>query len=205
MRLWMSGKDATGSHLSGVCAAVALSFSASACARNDAPRESAPPAAAPLAARSVAPEPALAARVGLQRGAPPAVTPSAWKAGGKCNIEALDGAAFDGPPLVLKKGAHARIAGWALDPEGTVTPDVVHLRFSSPTAGEFYGTASKRSVRDDVNRTYPVRAKASAESGFELAFGTDELPAGSYALTTVMQIGSEVFICDNGRKVTRVP
>jgi hypothetical protein len=178
-----------------------LFLAGAACERKEPPREASPKALAPPAASSAAPP----ARIGLQKSAPPGVTPDAWKAGGKCNIEAVDGVVFDGKPLALKNGTHATLTGWALDPEGTAAPDVVHVRLSSPAAGEFYGSPTRRFVREDVNQSNPVQAKPSAQSGFELSFDADQLPEGSYAVTTVMQIGREVYVCDNGRKVTRLP
>jgi hypothetical protein len=170
------------------------------------PEPSPPPvaSAAPSPVPTPTPEPAVPARVGLAKDLPPGATEGALEPGGKCNLEVLDGMVLREQPATLKGGAHALLAGWALDAAGTVAPDAVSLRFSSPKAGPFYGVASRRLVRDDVNQTNPVVARATAESGFEFAFDADQLPEGTYTVTIVMKVGDKFYICDNGRKVTRV-
>jgi hypothetical protein len=171
------------------------------------PEPTPPPvaSAAPSPVPTPTPEPVVPPRVGLAKEVPPGVIEGGWEAGGKCNVEAVDATVFRAQPATLKGGAHALLAGWALDPKGTTAPDAVSFRFSSPKAGQFYGVASRRFVREDVNKSNPVEAKATAESGFEFAFDTDQLPEGTYSVTTVMQVGDKFYICDNGRKVTRLP
>jgi hypothetical protein len=53
-----------------------------------------------------------------------------------------------------------------------------------------------------VNTTFG--AQAGVRSGYEVEFDSEQLPEGVYALTTVMQFRGTTYICDNGRKVTRV-
>jgi hypothetical protein len=193
-----------------LCASAILLLAISGCDKQkDVPpaqaEPSPPPAASAAPSPTPTPEPAVPARVGLAKDLPPGVTEGAWEPGGKCNLEVLDGVVLSGQPATLKGGAHALLAGWALDAAGTVAPDAVSLRFSSPKAGPFYGVASRRLVRDDVNQTNPVIARATAESGFEFAFDADQLPEGTYSVTIVMKVADKFFTCDNGRKLTRVP
>lgn len=125
-----------------------------------------------------------------------------WIAGGKCNLEYMDGVKLEGTAVSLKSGVRATVSGWALEPAGRLAPDSVLVRFSSPTAGEYYGAASRRLARADVNTAHGLGPNA-AQSGFELAFDSDQLPEGAYRLTTVMLIGDKTYVCDNGRSVTR--
>jgi hypothetical protein len=167
--------------------------------------EPTPPPPAPPAAADPAPAheptPAAPTRVGVAKGVPDGVVVDGWLAGGQCNIEVISEPVTNAP-LAIKSGLHSKVIGWALDPTGATVPDTVHVRFLSPATGDYYGTAAIRVVRDDVNSTRPVGK--TAKSGFELAFDTDQLPVGSYAVTTVMVFGDKTYICDNGRKVKRV-
>ena len=160
-------------------------------------------AAGPLpAASSALAAPPAHSGTGIAKAVPPGIVEGVWEAGGKCNLEGIDGSAFAGKPLGLKGGLRAKITGWALDSQGAGAPDSVHLRFSSPDSGEYYCTAAERTVRDDVNSVHHVRSK-TALSGFEATLDSDQLPEGTYGVTTVMRFGERTLICDNGRKVKR--
>jgi hypothetical protein len=145
---------------------------------------------------------AIPVRPGVAKGPPAGVVSDSWIADGKCNLEAVNGVLVGSEPAILRGSAQMVVSGWALDPTGKTPPDAVHVRFSSPIAGDYYGTASKRLIREDVNTTFG--AQAGVRSGYEVEFDSEQLPEGVYALTTVMQFRGTTYICDNGRKVTRV-
>jgi hypothetical protein len=185
--------------LAGLACCLALSCDPS---RDDPPPKRQPCPPLTHASESNAPAPS-AARDGVTKGAPPQVAVGSWIPGGKCNLEYLDGVKLEADAVPLRSGVRATISGWALEPAGKVAPDQVFVRFSSPAAGEYYGAASRRLVRDDVNATLGLGANA-VQSGFELAFEADQLPEGAYRLTTVMLLAGKTYVCDNGRAVNRV-
>jgi hypothetical protein len=158
----------------------------------------APPPAAPASASAAAEAPAPV----VAKKPPEGVVPDRWVAGGRCNIENINGPAQPNAPFVVKSGTHVKVTGWALDAKGSKLPDAVHVRFSSPTEGDYYGTVTNRLIRDDVNRDYHVQPK-DVKSGFELEFEADQLPPGSYSAILVIAVGDKTYVCDNGRKVTR--
>jgi hypothetical protein len=168
------------------------------------PEPTPPPAAstAEPAAAVPSPVPTAPVRVGVAKGSPGGFVVDGWVAGGQCNIESVGQPSNGSKPMILKNGVHTSVIGWALDPEGKTIPDAVHIRFLSKE-GDYYGTVAKRLVRDDVNSTHPVQSK-TVQSGIEMEFDTDQLPLGNYTVTMVMLFGDKAYICDNGRKVTRV-
>src|SRR5262249_15202369 len=151
--------------------------------RDDPPPPAELPAPTPPPAESAPPPPTASAppvappRVGVAKGAPDGVVADHWTAGGQCNIESINQAAT-GRPITRKAETPPRSVVWARDPKGTKVPVAVPVRFFSSTTGDFYGPASKRFVRDDVNAKFSVEPK-TATSGFEMEFDSDQLPAGT--------------------------
>lgn len=165
------------------------------------PAPACPPcqAGAPLGAGSANDAPS---RAGVTKGAPTGIAVEHWIAGGLCNLERLGNTVLGSEPVRLGASVRTSLTGWALDPAGKLSPELVYVRFSSPSAGDYYGAATKRLVRDDVTASYDVTDR-STRSGFEVEFDSGQLPEGTYLLTTVMQAGGKSYVCDNGRKLTR--
>jgi hypothetical protein len=158
------------------------------------------PAPTPPPVASAAAVPAAPVRLTVAKGPPDGVVVDGWVAGGRCNIETINEPAGKAN-LTVKPGVPMKVSGWALDPKGTKIPDALHVRFLSPTAGDYFGTVSNRFARDDVNKQN--HAEAGSTSGFSLDFDSNLLPPGTYTVTLIMLFGEKAYVCDNGRKVIR--
>jgi len=148
-----------------------------------------------------APTEAPAPPPAITKGPPAGIVTDRWVAGGRCNIETIN-QPTGSAAVTIKSGTPVKVAGWALDPKGANLPDALNVRFLSSAGGEYYGTVTNHVFRPDVNAKNHVEPK-DAKSGFELDFDSDLLPAGTYAVTLVMQFGEKAYICDNGRKIIR--
>jgi len=175
--------------------------------KNDAPAERvAPPVEAPRIPAPSAPAPTAnaPAKPAVTKTVPSGVVVDGWIAGGKCNLEYINGTLAQAAPVPVRVGTPLKIVGWGYDAVGKKLADAVHVRFASTGGGSYYGTAGTGIARDDVKKTQNLDAKSVA-SGFELNADLGDLAPGEYALTLLIRSGEKTYICDNGRKLQVVP
>jgi hypothetical protein len=175
--------------------------------KNDAPAERvAPPVEAPRIPGPTTPASTATApaKPAITKTVPSGVVVDGWIAGGKCNLEYINGTIAQAAPIPVKVGTPLKIVGWGYDGAGKKLADAVHVRFASTAGGSYYGTAGTGIPRDDVKKTQNLDAKSVA-SGFELNADLGELAPGEYSLTLLLRSGEKTYICDNGRKLQVVP
>jgi hypothetical protein len=99
-------------------------------------------------------------------------------------------------PVVAKRGAPLRVAGWAVDPENKRVPEKAWLRIAS--AGREGGLTA--AISRNVNR--PDVGKALGDpvfdaSGFNVAIPTTALEPGDYIIGIIQQSDDVMLICQS--------
>lgn len=124
-------------------------------------------------------------------------------AGGRCNIERVNGAGFTGEPIRVSKDSAMRVVGWIVDDHRQDVPKTVELRF-------VLGDRSwKVPVRVDVARKdvqdLMGGASAMANAGHASVLDVSDLPEGRYRFYTTFQRTGFTYACDNGRVLELTP
>jgi len=122
-----------------------------------------------------------------------------WVIGGKCNIEYVNDE-FMTSTSVVKKSAPLRLKGWAMDYENSRLPEVVVISFSGKENTNFYAFSEYGMERPDVMEYFSTEEHL-VSSGYETNINLSTLPEGEYALTLIMKLADDVYICDNGRTI----
>lgn len=117
-------------------------------------------------------------------------------AGGKCNMESINGATWGNQPFTTEKKAEVSIIGWGVDDKKKQLPEKIylHLRLGSR---EFYAAANERIDRPDVAQY--LDEDAYINSGYKAALSLDGLPAGQYQAMIVMTFPDRALLCASGR------
>lgn len=124
-------------------------------------------------------------------------------AGGRCNIERVNGAGFTGQPLKVSREAPVRVVGWIVDDQAQSVPRMVELRFAM---GDrlWKATVPVDVARRDVQALLGG-APAFANTGHASVLDLSALPAGTYRVYTAFQRKGVTWACDNGRVLDITP
>jgi hypothetical protein len=128
------------------------------------------------------------------------VDPGQWVAGGKCNIEFINGAPMnDGMHSIDKKGP-LRLLGWALDDKKQRLPNIVIAHFVSRHSKDIFVVSPVGLLRTDVKDYFNLPHSLEA-SGFELVVAARDFPPGEYAISLILPFDDVKYVCDNGRNI----
>lgn len=118
------------------------------------------------------------------------------RAGALCNLEFLDGKAFD--TGAAQATAQSRLRGWLGDESGNIPGSP---RLVLQDADKVIGVPILLNIgRSDVAEAYPGKAGLE-NSGFEVSLAGASIVPGSYHVYLTYVIGSEGYLCDNGRHI----
>jgi len=123
-----------------------------------------------------------------------------WIAGGKCNIEHINGKPMTTEVYRIDKNSALRLTGWAMDIEKTRLPELTVVRLERNDNAPFFATVNGGLPRNDVKDYFSV-PEDLIESGYETNINIKNIPSGEYALTLIMKFSDVAYICDNGRKI----
>jgi hypothetical protein len=166
------------------------------CDRPTVPLPSTSPSASPAK-----PEPAKSAAVQFA----PANTAVAWTPASTCNFEQIDGQAFSGTPISVKKGAEFLMTGFLFSKPSKSVPTAIRLRATSQDgAHSWEAPVLGRYDRLDVPGYFKVGDWA-LHSGLEQLMSTQGLPPGTFHLLIVFEDRGKPFVCDNGRQLIVAP
>lgn len=126
---------------------------------------------------------------------------SDWQAGGKCNIEYINGTIWDNHPYAVGREGGLILTGWTLDESKERLPDSVIIRFTDiDSKKEFFSKAQIGIKRPDVQAHFNLSTKLVA-SGFRLITYVQDIALGEYDITLLTVYPDCAYICSNGRKI----
>jgi hypothetical protein len=122
-------------------------------------------------------------------------------AGGKCNLERVNGAIFGGAPAVVSKAAPVALTGWIADIDAKTVPATIQLRFvATSDQRNWKANAATGEARNDVQALLGGDA-AFAKTGYSAELDLAALPTGTYRVYAVFAQGQALRVCDNGRAI----
>ena len=123
------------------------------------------------------------------------------RAGGKCNIEYINGTPMDGNLYSLTREGSLILTGWALDEANLRLPDSVIIRFKNIYSNkELFAKAQIGLQRSDVQEHFKLSTNLLA-SGFRLIAYLHDFASGEYDVMTLAVFHDFTYVCDNGRKI----
>ena len=123
------------------------------------------------------------------------------RAGGKCNIEYINGMPMDGKLYSLSREGSLILSGWALDEKNLRLPDSVIIRFKNIYSNkEFFAKAQIGLKRSDVQEHFKLSTNLVA-SGFRLITYLHDFASGKYDVMILAVFPDSTYVCDNGRKI----
>jgi hypothetical protein len=126
-------------------------------------------------------------------------------AGGRCNLERVNGAKFAGAPVPVSKGSPVQLGGWIADADAKSVPSTFDVRLVSAADQRTWRVASQAGEsRPDVQKLLGGDA-ALAGTGYASEFDVSALPNGTYRLYTVFVKNAATLACDNGRAIVIGP
>jgi hypothetical protein len=135
----------------------------------------------------------------------PANAPVAWTAVSTCNFEQIDGQAYSGKPIGVKKGAEFLMTGFLFSAPSKSVPQAIRLRAISEDGAHAYeAPVAGRYDRPDVPGYFKIGDWA-LHSGLEQLLSSQGLPVGKYHLLLVFEDKGQSYVCDNGRQLAVTP
>ena len=126
-------------------------------------------------------------------------------AGGRCNMERVNGAKFAGAPVKVSKGSPVQLGGWIADADAHKVPTSFDVRLVNAGDQRTWRIASQAGEkRADVQALLGGDA-AVASTGYTVEFDTASLPDGTYRAYTVFEKAGAIVACDNGRALVVGP
>lgn len=130
---------------------------------------------------------------------------AAMQAGGRCNLEYVNGTKFVGQPVNVSKGAPMQLAGWIADVDAKSVPASFDLRLVNTGDQRTWRIAATAGeTRADVQAMLGGDAALSA-TGFMLESDLAALPDGAYRAYLVFAKNGALVACDNGRALVVGP
>ena len=124
-----------------------------------------------------------------------------WRAGGKCNIEFINGTSMDEKPYFIGREGGLILTGWALDEKKRRLPTSVLIRFAdNKNNKEFFAKTQIGIKRPDVQAYFRLPTHLVA-SGFHLITFLKDIALGEYDITLLTLYPDDAYICSNGRKI----
>lgn len=195
-------RDSSAAPLAAAKPGESASFAGAPAARSDTPAAKATPAvavastAAPTADGPVDAASEVAVRLTAQ--APSFVAKQSFGFSTVCYLDTLNGRVWEEDVLAVKDRKSLRIHGWAVDDESRVLPDATYLRLEDAKGRRFYATTTPEN-RPDVAKY--LGHPALVRAGFRALVATENLPAGEYEATILMDVGGRNLLCGNGRRL----
>lgn len=117
-----------------------------------------------------------------------------------CNVEQVNGQAFEGSPVKVPKGSPVSISGWVLDGPASGAAELRLVNLSDASTHKVEVTANL--AREDVAESFKADP-ATTKPGFNVVFNAGNLPAGDYRLQVVVPSADQgAAACDNGRVIS---
>lgn len=121
-------------------------------------------------------------------------------AGGKCNMESINGVAWSTqPPYEAKRTENVSIVGWGVDNEAKRLPDSIFLRFQLGDR-EFYAPIETIRVSRPDLVAYS-KDDLLGNSGYRADASLANLPPGEFQAMIVMTFPDKAILCAAGRTV----
>lgn len=150
------------------------------------------------AGRPVADAAASDAAVKLTEQAPSFVDKQTFGFSTMCYLDTLNGRLWEESVLAVKDRKSLRIHGWAVDDESRVLAEATYLRLEDAKGRRFYAVTIPED-RPDVAKY--LGHPAFVRAGFRALVSTENLPAGEYEATILMDVGGRNLLCGNGRRL----
>ncbi len=115
-----------------------------------------------------------------------------------CYLDTLNGRLWEEDVLAIKDRKPLRIHGWGVDDESRVLPEATYLRLEDAKGRRFYAVTIPED-RPDVAKY--LGHPALVRAGFRARVSTENLPAGEYEATILMDVGGRNLLCGNGRRL----
>jgi hypothetical protein len=120
-------------------------------------------------------------------------------AGGRCNLERINGAKFAGAPVNVSKASPIRLSGWLADADAKSVPASFDIRMvNTGDQRTWKFTTQPVEPRADVQALLGGDA-ALANTGYMGEMDVSGLPDGTYRVYTVFSKNGATLACDNGR------
>lgn len=114
----------------------------------------------------------------------------------KCNIETIDGIAFEGARPAVSADRTLELLGWYAGPEGAD----VRLVLASEAGGYWVVGLPERLPRPDVAAS--LGDESALQSGFAVNLDLSELPPGQYSIYLANTANNAESACGVGRAIT---
>jgi len=126
-------------------------------------------------------------------------------AGGRCNLERVNGAKFAGQPVTVSKGGPVQLGGWLADVDAKKVPTSFDVRLINTGDQRTWRITSQAGEKRADVQTLLGGDPALAATGYTVEFDAASLPDGTYRAYTVFEKDGVVQACDNGRALVVGP
>jgi len=130
---------------------------------------------------------------------PASINKSNMVAGGKCNVERVNGIEMSLEPHILIRGEKLILSGWAFDDVNMRIPPSVILNLDNNDEHYYYATQVSTS-RPDVAEYFKLPGSL-ANAGFEFAIESSNMKQGEYSIALILSFQDAEYVCENGRKI----
>ncbi len=133
--------------------------------------------------------------------APPEFAGREPQAGGKCWLEAVNGAE-PGAPWQVSRQHRVHFRGWAVDGATLSTSGWLVVRLTN-AGGRYYALTWARANREDVGRALGA-GPGIAQAGFDLMGTLQQVPPGTYEIDVIIGAPTGPVSCATGRQLVAI-